>query len=315
MTASAAAARPRPWPALLLLLIPSACLVWAFLPTLVELVQTWDSDPQYSHGFLVPVFAALLLWLRRARLDRAALRPSWWGLAPLAAGLALRLGGAFFYLTFLEQIALLPCAAGLCLLVGGRAAWRWAWPSVLFLAFMVPLPFTVARMMAAPLQTMATASSAFVMQVIGLPALADGNTILLDDQHIDIVEACSGLRMLMVFFALAAAFVLVVRRPWPDKLALLASAVPIALVSNIARIVLTGVLFESGVTSPVVHAFYHDAAGWLMMPFALLLFWLELKVLSRLLIDPPARIPRAAPGRKPRRLRALTQPGSPTRTA
>ena len=312
MNVSVPAVRSRPWPALLLLLVPSACLVWAFLPTLGDLVQTWNSDPQYSHGFLAPVFAALLLWLRRAKLDRAALRPSWWGLAPLAAGLALRLAGAFFYFTWLEQIALLPCAAGLCLLAGGRAAWRWAWPSVLFLAFMVPLPFTVATLLARPLQSLATVCSAFVMQVIGLPALADGNTILLDDQHIDIVEACSGLRMLMVFFALAAAFVLVVRRPWPDKLALLASAVPIALVSNIARIVLTGVLFETGVNSAAVHAFFHDAAGWLMMPFALLLFWLELKVLSRLLIDPPVRVPRPAAARRPRPIppRPRARPGA-----
>ena len=142
-------------------------------------------------------------------------------------------------------------------------------------------------MLSAPLQRLATICSAFVMQVFGMPALADGNVILLGDHQIDIVEACSGLRMLMVFFALATAFVLLIRRPWPDKVLLLASAVPIALVSNIARIVLTGVLFETGVNSEAVHAFFHDAAGWLMMPFALVLLWAELTILSHLLIDPP----------------------------
>ena len=108
--------------------------------------------------------------------------------------------------------------------------------------------------------------------------------------------------MLIVFFALATAFVLVVRRPWPDKLLLLASAVPIALVSNIARITLTGVLFETGVSSEAAHAFFHDAAGWLMMPFALVLLWVELRLLSRLLIDPPRRRRsggRACPGGPP----------------
>lgn len=284
---AAAPSRPRPW-APLLLLIPAACLAWAFLPTFTDLAQAWSADPQYSHGWLVPAFAALLLWLRRRKLDAAALRPTWWGLAPLAAGLMLRLAGAFFYFTWVEQMALLPCVAGLVVLAGGRAAWRWAWPSVLFLGFMVPLPFTVATLLSRQLQWLATLSSAYVMQVLGLPALADGNVILLDDQHIDIVEACSGLRMLMVFFALAAAFVFSVRRPWPDKVALLASAVPIALVSNIARIVLTGVLFQCGVQSETVHAFFHDAAGWLMMPFALVLFWVELRILSRLMIAPPA---------------------------
>jgi exosortase len=300
-----AASRPRPWATLLLLLIPSACLVWAFLPTFIELAQAWNADPQYSHGYLVPVFAAVLLWLRRRKLDAAALRPTWWGLAPLAAGVLLRLVGAFFYFTWVEQMALLPCVAGLVVLAGGRAAWRWAWPSVLFLGFMVPLPFTVATLLSRQLQWLATISSAYVMQVFGLPAVADGNVILLDDQRIDIVEACSGLRMLMVFFALAAAFVFAVRRPWPDKALLLASAVPIALASNIARIVLTGVLYQCGVQNQTVHVFFHDAAGWLMMPFALLLFWVELRILTRLMIEPPAAAPRPP---APRRA-ALSRPG------
>ena len=301
MTVTTPTLRPRFWPVLVALLIPTACIFWAFWPTFVDLVQTWNSNPQYSHGFLVPAFAALLLWLRRGQLDVAAVRPSWWGLGLLAAGLGLRLFGAFFYFTWLEEVALLPCLAGLCVLVGGRAAWRWAWPAVLFLVFMIPLPFTVATMLSKELQRLATICSAFTMQVCGLPALADGNVILLDDHQIDIVEACSGLRMLMVFFALAAAFALIVKRPWPDKLLLLASAVPIAVVSNIARIVLTGVLFETGVNDEAVHAFFHDAAGWLMMPFALVLFWAELKVLKHLLIDPPAapiRVPRAPVARR-----------------
>jgi exosortase len=312
MNVSVSPIRPRNLSAVAALLIPTVCLFWAFWPTCVELVQQWNNNPTYSYGYLVPLFAGVLLWVRRGRLDRAALRPSWWGLVPLAAGLLLRLCGAFFYLTWFEELALLPCLAGLCVLAGGRAAWKWAWPSLLFLSFMIPLPYTVATMLSGPLQRLATICSAFVMQVFGMPAVAEGNVILLGEHPIDIVEACSGLRMLMVFFALAAAFVLLIRRPWPDKVCLLASAVPIALVSNIARIVLTGVLFETGVTSEAVHAFFHDAAGWLMMPFALVLLWAELTVLSRLLIDPPpapvrtareiGAVRRAPPG--PRQARA-----------
>ena len=308
MTVTSAAPRPRSWPALLALLLPTACLAWAFWPTLVELVQTWNGNPQYSHGYLVPVFAVVLLWLRRKRLDAAALRPSVWGLGVLAAGLALRLGGAFFYLNWLEQLALPPCLAGLCVLVGGRAAWRWAWPSLLFLYFMIPLPFSLEHLLSGPLQWLATLSSAFVMQLFGLPALADGNVILLNDHQIDVVEACSGLRMLIVFFALATAFIFVVRRPWPDKALLLASAIPIALVSNIARITLTGVLFETGVQSETVHAFFHDAAGWLMMPFALLLLWAELRLLSLLLIKPPPLPPRSVRAPAARRTPAAPRP-------
>jgi exosortase len=301
MTAPAASARPRLLaPALTLAAPPLLCLLWAFWPTLADLAQTWNTNPQYNHGFLVPVFAAILLWMRRDRLDVAALRPSAWGLLPLAAGLALRLAGGFFYFVWLEPIALVPCVAGLALLVGGRAAWRWAWPAILFLGFMVPLPFRVATALSGPLQRFATVISTFLMQVMGLPALAEGNVILLNDHAIGVVEACSGLRMLVVFFALATAVVLVIRRHWLDKVIILASAVPIALASNIVRVTTTGVMYELG-NSELAHAFFHDAAGWLMMPLALGLLWVELKVLSRLFVDAPpgpARPARAPGARK-----------------
>ncbi len=261
-----------------------AAVVWAFWTTLEAASDRWAHDPQYSHGYLVPAFAVVLLWLRRRKLDVAATAPSWWGLPLLVAGVAVRLVGTRFSSDWLDAIAILPCVAGLCLMAGGRAAWRWAWPAVLFLFFMIPLPYRVAVAAAEPLQRLATVASCFALQALGLPAVPEGNVILLNDAEIGIVEACSGLRMLVVFFALSTAVVLVVRRPWWEKVAIVASAVPIALFSNLVRVTATGVLHELA-SSEVANAFFHDAAGWLMMPFALGLLWVELRVLGRLLID------------------------------
>jgi exosortase len=271
--------------------VPTACLTWAFWPTLVDLANTWNHNPQYSHGYLVPCFAALLLWLRRDKLDRSAVGPSWWSVPVLALGIGLRLAGGYKYYHWLEVVALLPCLVGLWLAVGGGAALRWAWPALLFLAFMIPLPYRVEIALAAPLQRFATVTSTFIMQTLGLPALADGNVILLNDLEIGIVEACSGLRMLVVFFALCAGAALLIRRPLLDKLLIVASAIPIALVSNILRVTATGVLHEM-VDSATANAFFHDFAGWLMMPLALGMVGIELKVLSRLFIDPPPTVPR-----------------------
>jgi exosortase/archaeosortase family protein len=166
-----------------------------------------------------------------------------------------------------------------------------------------------------PLQRLATVSSTFIMQVLGLPALAEGNVILLNEQKIGIVEACSGLRMLMVFFALSTAVVLVTKRHWLDQALILASAVPIALLSNLIRVTATGIMYEAG-QSELAHAFFHDVAGWVMMPLALGMLWVELKVMSHLFIDapPPARaVPaprRAAAPRQavPRPRRAAAKP-------
>jgi exosortase len=295
MTTPVAAPRPQSLGALAPFALPLACLAWAFWTTLVELAQTWNSNPQYSHGFLVPAFAAFLLYLRRDQIDPEGMRRGAWfrllGAGLLLLGVAVRLAGTWWFYVSADPISLLPCLAGVVLLVGGRAAWRWAWPAVLFLAFMIPLPFRVASALSGPLQRLATVTSTYVMQTLGLPALAEGNVILLNEHQIGIVEACSGLRMLVVFFALSTAMVLVVRRHWLDRVLILASAVPIALVSNIGRVTGTGVMYEMGYSEMANH-FFHDAAGWLMMPMALGMLWAELWLLSHLFLDAPAtRVP------------------------
>jgi exosortase len=278
------------------LLVPVLGLLWAFGDTLVDLQRTWATNPQYSHGYLVPVFALFLLWSRREGLDRSALQPSWWGVPLLALGLGMRLYGGYFFYTWVEMVALIPCIFGLTLILGGRAAGRWAWPAVLFLVFMIPLPYRVATAMSGPLQRLATITSTFVMQTCGLPALAEGNVILLNDAEIGIVEACSGLRMLVVFFALATAVALVARRPLLDRLVVLASAVPIALIANITRITATGALHEF-TDSATANAFFHDVAGWFMMPVALLLLGIELKLMAALI--PVVPVERFRPTRQP----------------
>jgi exosortase len=249
-----------------------------------ETAHRWAREPQYSHGYLVPFFALVLLWLRRERLPLTW--PSWtrWGIPVLAAGVGLRLFGTYFHFVWFDPISLLPCLAGVCLLLGGWAAWRWAWPAIAFLAFMIPLPHSVAVAMSGSLQRVATLASTFVLQLLGLPALAEGNTILLDDIEIGVVEACSGLRMLVIFFALSSGVALVIRRPLWEKLVIVASAVPIALVSNIIRIASTGVLYQFA-SGDLAHVFFHDVAGWLMMPLALGMLWLELKALNHLFIE------------------------------
>jgi exosortase len=231
------------------------------------------------------------------------------GAALLLGGLGMRLAGTYWYFPSAESIALLPCVAGVVLLVGGRPLWQWAWPAVLFLAFMIPLPFRVASALSGQLQWLATITSTYVMQTLGLPALAEGNVILLNEHQIGIVEACSGLRMLVVFFALATAVVLLVQRHWIDRLVILASAIPIALVSNIVRITATGVMYEAGFSELANH-FFHDAAGWLMMPIGLGFLWMELWLLSRLFIDLPAPVPTRTRTAGPRRVTSSSLPTS-----
>lgn len=279
-------------------LVLFAALAWAFWPTLVQLVKRWVSDPQYSHGYLVPGFALVLLWLRREKLSQVTPRLSWGGVALLAAALALYLAGIGFYFDTLAQVALLPALTGICVVLGGWRVLAWAWPAIAFLAFMLPLPFRLEVMLSHPLRRICTVASTYILQTIGLPAVADGNVIILDDLHIGVVEACSGLSMLVVFFAIATAVVLLIRRPLLDKVLLLASAAPIAIVANVIRITVTGLLYKFA-GKQLADAFFHDFAGWFMMPLAVGILWLELWFLSGLLIEASPDAPKPASMVKP----------------
>jgi exosortase len=264
--------------------LSALALVWAYWTSLADMAWRWSHDPQYAHGYLVPGFAAVLLWLRRDRLAAGSLEPCWQGLGVLGFGIGLRLFGAYFHYVWLDAVSFLPCLAGIWLLIGGKTAWRWGWPAIAFLGFMVPLPYGFSLSMAAPLQRLATIASTFSLQTLGMPAVADGNVILLEEVEVNVVEACSGLRMLVVFFAFATAVALIVKRPLWEKLLLLVSAIPIALVVNVLRITATGVLYEL-VNGQVAKLVFHDLAGWLMMPVALAILGLELQFLKRLVID------------------------------
>jgi exosortase len=270
----------------------TVAILWSYWPTLATMVDRWWSDPQYSHGFLVPVFAAVVLWSRRTLWDQAAWRPSWWGLPVLAAALTLRLIAARSDIDALDAISLLPALAGVVLLAGGTSLLRWSWPAIAFLGFMLPLPFTIEAALAQPLRRLATVVSTYALQTVGCPAFAEGNVIEIEDNRLGVAEACSGLGMLLTFFALSTAFALVVRRPLADRLVLIASAVPVAVAANVARITATGLAYYAwGQHSAAAHAILHDLAGWLMMPLALAMLWLEIRVMDRLLVAQTASQP------------------------
>jgi exosortase len=153
---------------------------------------------------------------------------------------------------------------------------------------MIPLPFSIEVALQRPLRTFGTVTSTYIMQTIGLPALAEGNVIVVRDYRIGVEEACSGLRMLMIFFALSTAVALISERPLWERIVIVASAVPIALVTNIMRITVTGIFYLTG-NEKLADLVFHDLAGWLMMPFALGLLWVELWVLSRLFVEEEQR--------------------------
>jgi exosortase len=246
-------------------------------------MKFWE-NPKYSHGWLVPVFTAILLWMRYEPFGPVKLSERWAGFALLSAGIAMRMAATFYVSHVAEMVSFVPSVAGVFLLMGGWRMMRWAGPAVGFLVFMFPLPGFLDAQLLTPLQRIATRSSTYVLQTMGIPSYYEGNVIYIGEMQLGVVEACSGLRMLTIFIALSFAIVLVTERPLWERIVIVLSSIPIALVSNIVRIVVTALLYKT-VGAEWVDRVFHDLDGWLMMPFALGLLYLEFQILSHLVID------------------------------
>ncbi len=254
---------------------------WVYFPTLRGLWRVWDTDPNYSQGFLVPVFALGLL-IYRCWQEPPEARPDLRGLGLLALAAVMRGAAAYFYVTPLDHLSLLVALAGLCLTLGGRTWVRRAWPAIALLVFMFPIPASLGGSeIAGQLQTVATVSSTFALETLGVTAARDGNVILLRTTELGVIEACSGLKMLMVFCALASVTAFLLPATWTRKVVLVVSAVPLALLCNVIRITTAGVASE-WLGTKTGYFVFHDLAGILMVPLAFLMLGVEVFVLSKL---------------------------------
>ena len=264
-----------------------AASVWAVWPRLVEMSQVWAENPTYSHGYLVPLFSVGLLWWNRRQLAAIRFRPSWWGVVIIAMAGVIQFTGLYFSIPWLEGASLIVFLAGVATLLGGRPLLAATWKAIAFLVFMIPLPWTVESALRSPLRLFAAQVSNWLLQLIGLTSVAEGTVIDINGHKLGVEDACSGIAMLMTFFALAVGLTIIVRRPWVDKLVIILSAMPIAIVCNVLRITATGLIYAT-LGESVGKFVYHDLAGFLMMPLGIAFLWLELLVLDHLLITPRA---------------------------
>lgn len=264
----------------------TAAFAWAYWPTLVELVAAWNREPDYSHGFLVFPVALYMLWVRRHTFPGLPSRLRWSGLVLILGSIGVRYGAALMYAQAPDAWSMLLWLAGVVVLFCGWRGLQWSWPAVAFLWFMAPLPYGAEHALSRPLQHVATLLSTWSLQCLGLPALAEGNTILIDQVQLEVEQACSGLRIFVGIVALAFVYVVLVRRSWWVRLLLVLSVIPVALVANAARIVATGVIYQ-WVADQSGRKLVHDVSGWLMIPLAATLFAVVLWYVGKLIREVP----------------------------
>ena len=267
-----------------------ALTVWTYWPTMMSLFKDWQGDEDYSAGQLVPLVALVFLWVERKKLKQCSLRPCWWGgIVLLLLAAAGRLYGLLFMFESAERYSLVLVVAALVLLVAGWRVFRQLRWILLFLFLMVPFPGKVHNMISGPLQRLATNGSVFLLEVFVPGVSQRGNVVMLNaETPMAVAEACSGLRMLTAFIVVAAFIAYMVKLPRWHKATVVLSSIPIAVICNIIRIFLTGILMLV-VSVEFGHKFFHDFAGLVMMPAAVLLIFSELSLMAKLVVpdSPP----------------------------
>jgi len=225
-----------------------------------------------------------VLWHARDEIRAATVLTCWWGLVVLVGAQVLRLGGLLFLYESAERYALVLTVGGLVLLTTGKHVfWRVRWV-LAFLLLMVPLPGRVHNAISGPLQDWATVATVAVLDLCGVYVSREGNILTLSGNvPVGIAEACSGLRMLTAFVVVAGVLALLAQRPAWQRVTLLVSSVPIAIVCNVVRVCATIALYLH-VGRGAAERFIHDFAGVSMMPLAIGLLLGELWLLSQLVV-------------------------------
>lgn len=242
-------------------------------PILESLILNWWKDPNYGHGFLVPVFAGYVFWKQRERLAKISLKPSNFGFLVMVAAIALLLLGSLGAELFTSRFSMLVLVAGCVLFLGGWRFLRAITFPLGFLILMIPIPTIIYNQITFPLQLLASRFATFWLQLINVPVLREGNLIILPNYTLEVVDACSGIRSLMTLITLAIAYgYLTERRLWVRWL-LVILMVPIAIVSNAIRIMGAGLLtFHYGPS--MAEGFFHEFSGWVIFVAALILMFI-----------------------------------------
>jgi exosortase len=272
-------------PALLASVFVFVAFLWSYWPGLVELLELWKQSDEYSSGLLVPFLAVYVLWSRRGDIVRCPIKPSIWGLLAFAGAHAVRLFGLFFMYSSAERLSIVLSIAALILLLFGWKLFQKVSPILLFLCLMLPLPNVIRYHVGLNLQRWATSSAVFCLELVGYAVTQDGHTIDMGNVSVAVLEACNGLRMITAFFVISGLVVLLVQRTWWEKLVILLSSLPIALVCNTIRLAITAVFFTI-LKGEYWERIFHNFGGYAMMPLALAAVVGELWLLAKLTVLP-----------------------------
>ncbi len=275
-------AAPQPG-ALQLSLLVLICILAAlvcFSESLLELLKRWSTQEEYSHGFLIPVIVAWLLWARRDALVASIGRPSWGGPVLILLAAILHIMGKLSALYVLSQVAFVVALIGITLGLGGYSLLKVAFIPIIFLLFAIPLPYFVDAILSYRLQLISSQLGTDFIRLLQIPVYLEGNVIDLGVYKLQVVEACSGLRYLYPLMSLGFLAAYLFQAPLWQRALIFLSTIPITIGMNSLRIGIVGVLVNYWGPQDA-DGFLHMFEGWIIFVASTGVLVAEITLLAR----------------------------------
>jgi exosortase len=261
-------------------------LVAVYYRIAAKLIYDWYTLPDYSHGFLVPLFSLYLLWDKRKVLRSTPIRQSWAGLSLVVFAIVVLILGVYGVDLFTSRVSFVILMAGLVWTFAGSAMLREVRFPLLVLLLAIPFPEIIFNKITFPLQLLASRIASDILPMLGVPTLQEGNVIQLPVMKLEVAEACSGIRSLMSLFTLAVFYGYFLERKTSRRVILALAAIPIAVTANVARIVGTGLCVQYWNPDKAL-GFFHEFSGWVMFVVSLVCLYVVHRVMR--LITPGSR--------------------------
>lgn len=269
-----------PYPTIALIAVGLILLILAFWGGLSQLVSRWDKQEEYSHGYLIPLVTAYLIWQRKDLLKTLEFKPSWFPLGLVVIGLIISVIGEISALYVLIHFSMVLIIVAMAWSIMGWNAFKYVLIPLGLLAFAIPLPYFLEATLTADLQLISSKLGVAVIRLFNIPVLLEGNVIDLGGYQLQVVEACSGLRYLYPLMGVGFIVVYLYQVEFWKRAVVFLSTIPITILMNSLRIGIIGVLVEHW-GQGMAEGFLHYFEGWIIFIACLAILVGEMWLLNR----------------------------------
>ena len=247
--------------------ILTAVFLFVYQKAILKLISDWSTDPNFSHGFLIPFVALYMIWYKKNELAEITLKPSLAGIIVIIGGMLIHMAGNLGSELFLMRFSMIITLSGIIIYFCGFEIFNKLLVPIAYLIMMIPIPSILWNQVAFPLQLFSAQISAQAINLLNIPVFREGNILHLANTSLEVVDACSGIRSLTSLLALTGP--LSTFKKW----VLFFSAVPIAVAVNVIRLTITGAM-AAWIGPETAHGFLHDMSGLIIFGAALILVYL-----------------------------------------